>query len=643
MRVAEAAPPAASADPLPPVDAPSPRWRRIGPRQGLLPVIPLAGSVLFNLSVLRAELSGTQNLNDSSVHLAMVRWAMQRIQDGHSPLDGWFPDLALGSPLFHSYQTLPHIVTGLLATVFGADRTFHWVLYLLLSCWPLAIYASVRLLGWDKWTAAAAGVVSPLIVGLPGYGYEHGAYTWRGSGVWSQLFGMWLLPLALALGWRAIHEGRTPVLAGVVLGLTIVCHLLTGYVAIVGLTAWVLAAGWPRLLPRVARAGLVLLGGLVAASYLLVPLMLDSGFAAQSEFLKGTSFNNSYGARKILGWLISGRLFDNGRWPVLTVLVMVGAGVCAARARHDIRARGLLLFEVISLMLFFGRSTWGPALRVLPGSPDLLFHRFVLAVDLGGIWLAGVGGAWLAQTAVAGIRRVRPDVRVGLAGTVAACLGAALLLPAWTERASFDRRGATLISFQETAELTDGAAFDRLLSRMATLPPGRVYAGKLGNWGRQYRIGQVPACTALLNRRIDSVGFVLRILSLTSDIEARFDDTNPFQYQVLGIRYLVLPSDHPPTVPATLIDRQGRHTLWSVNGVGGYLQVADTTGTVTADRVNIAARTAGVMAQRTLGSPYMTVDFPGHPAAPPTSAPGDARPGAAGVVETDVPAPDDGV
>jgi len=57
---------------------------------------------------------------------------------GHLPPDGWDPDLELGSSRFHHYQSLPHILTGYVATVIGSERAVAWSLYLLLSFWPFA-------------------------------------------------------------------------------------------------------------------------------------------------------------------------------------------------------------------------------------------------------------------------------------------------------------------------------------------------------------------------------------------------------------------------------------------------------------------------------------------------------------------------
>ena len=164
----------------------------------------------FGLWILHSETRPAANLNDSAFHLQMVRWASGQIHEGRIPLDGWFPDLTLGSSFFHHYQSLAETLTAYTAVVTGvSDQTAYlWFLYLLLALWPLSIYWSARLLGWARWTAAAAAAVSPLLVSAGGYGYEHGSYTWQGYGVYSQEWAMWLLPLAWGFTWRAVSQGQ---------------------------------------------------------------------------------------------------------------------------------------------------------------------------------------------------------------------------------------------------------------------------------------------------------------------------------------------------------------------------------------------------------------------------------------------------
>ena len=98
----------------------------------------------------------------------MVAWANDRIEDGHLPLDGWYPDLSLGSSRFHHYQSLPHILTGYLAVPLGPERAVSLTLYLLLATWPIAVYAGGRLMTWGRWPCAMAAAMSGLLVSEPG-------------------------------------------------------------------------------------------------------------------------------------------------------------------------------------------------------------------------------------------------------------------------------------------------------------------------------------------------------------------------------------------------------------------------------------------------------------------------------------------
>ena len=196
-----------------PVSQPAASPDRPGPQSSrwlrLLPFAPVVVACVFNLVILRWETTPANNLNDSAFHQEMVRWADHQIGEGKVPLDGWFPSLGLGSSFFHHYQSLPYTLTAYAArlTRLGDQTTYLWTLYLMLALWPISVYLGARLLALERWPAAAAALVSPLIVSFSGYGYEHASYTWQGLGVYTQLFGMWLLPLAWGLTWRAVSKG----------------------------------------------------------------------------------------------------------------------------------------------------------------------------------------------------------------------------------------------------------------------------------------------------------------------------------------------------------------------------------------------------------------------------------------------------
>src|SRR5262249_23195674 len=144
--------------------------------------------------------------------------------------------------------------------------------------------------------------------------------------------------------------------------------------------------------------------------------------------------------------------------PVITLLVVGGFVVCAFRARRDLAARALLGVWTLSLLLFFGRATWGSLVDVLPGNGDLQMHRFIMGVHLAGIFMAGLGLYTLARLAGYWINAfIHADWwKPSFAWAALAIAAVAVLAPAWTERASNETNGARLIAIQQKAETSDG-------------------------------------------------------------------------------------------------------------------------------------------------------------------------------------------
>jgi len=612
-----------------------------------IPVSLVSLSALFGLIVLRGETKYANNLNDSAFHLLMVRWAGGQLHQGRWPFDGWFPYFALGSSFFHHYQSLPHTLTAFLANISGAgDQTLYlWFLFLLLALWPIAVYVGARLLDWSNWTAASAAAISPLLVSTPGYGYEHGSYTWQGYGIYGQLWGMWLLPIAWGLTWRAVSRGKHYAAAAAALALTIACHFITGYLAVLTVGVWVIVLGKAGFGRRVGRAALATVGGLLVASWVLVPLIGDTKWTARTEYYKGTIFNDSFGAQKILGWLFSGQIFDGRRsFPIITLLFFLGIVLCVLSARADVRARALLGAFTLSLFLFFGRRTWHRLIDFLPGMRDVQIHRFIMGVHLAGILIAGVGLGWLLRTAYAETIRRTPSRYASAAGAAALLLCVGVLAPAWIERTHYDNRGTALIRSQQGYDATDGRNIDRLIDIIQKRHDGRAYAGLRANWGAQYRVGSVPVQAWLADRGVDALGLVFRtITSLSTDIEVAFDENNPAQYQMLNIRYVIVPSDRKPTVPAKLIAKAGPHRLYEVR-TSGYFQVVDRTGSISANRTNIELATKDFRnSNLALRAIYPSVAFAGAPALPPTFGGTNPPPGRPGTVVTQSNTLQDGV
>jgi hypothetical protein len=580
----------------------------------------VAAAVVFGLVALWPERTDVWYLNDAAVHRSMVRWAADRLREGHLPFDGWYPYLSLGASRFHHYQSLPHILTGALSLATG-EGTFRWTLYLLLAAWPVAVYAGARLLGLAPWPAAAAAAISPLLSSAAGLGYEWGSYVWRGAGAWAQLWGMWALPFAWGLSWQAIGRGRSSWLAGLAVGITICLHLLTGYLALLSIVVFVFVSR-RGVLERLGRAALVFAASLAVSAWMLVPLLTDAGWTVNDEFSRGTVYYDSFGAGRILSWFVRGDLFDEGRAPVVTALLAVGLVVCALEVRRRRTPRIVLGLGVLSMVLFFGRPTLGPALDLLPGGADLFLRRFISGVHLAGIYVAGVAAVAVAHAVIRGAGRLTTS---RWAARVAVALVAlVVLVPAGLERMSYERQGARWIDEQVRAEATDGVGFEALVDRAQSLGPGRIFSSLRGPRVAPYRIGQVPTYAALLDLQADGVGFTRPTWSLMSPAEYRFLPNDADQRDLFGVRYVIWPEDRP-LPSAERVAQAGRHVLWELPV--RLAEVVDTVAPIAADRTDIGSQMSSVLTSGLFRERYVpTVAFGGRPAAAPVLGAGRLPP-----------------
>ncbi len=553
------------------------------------PWLLVAAAVGWNLASLRALTLPVTYLNDSSLHEQMVRFATAQLRAGHLPLTSWFPFLGEGSPQFLHYQSLPAMLTGLAGLVTGPDVAFRWSLYLLLSLWPISVYLAARRFGAGRPAAGASAAMAPFLVSVTGVGYEQHAYVWSGFGVWTQLWASWTLPLAWGFSWRALRDGCGYLGAVLFTTLTIALHFETGYLALAMLLVWPLVAGRP-LAVRLRRAAVLLGGSLLAAAWVIVPLLAQRQWAAVNEVLQGTPLVNGYGAGRVLDWLVSGQLLDHGRLPVVTVFAGLGFALAWLAWSSDADARALLAALAVCLLLAFGRTTFGSLVELIPGSADLFFRRFTMGVQLVALLLAGRGAAWLA----AGCARRLP-ARPGLAAAAAVAVGVAVLAPAWLQLGAFDRRDNAAIAVQRRADGSQGPQLDRLVAVIEHDGGGRTYAGLPSNWGQGFTVGSAPVFKYLESRDVDEVGYTLRTASLMTDPEYYFNDRDVSDYQLFGIRYLILPTGSEPPVRGRLAMRSGPYALWTLAGAGGVVHAGSIVGSLTANRTDIGTRSIPIL------------------------------------------------
>jgi hypothetical protein len=378
----------------------------------------------------------------------------------------------------------------------------------------------------------------------------------------------------------------------------------------------------------------------------IVPLLDQREWAATNELLQGTGLANGYGAGRVLGWLVSGQLLDHGRLPVVTLFAGLGLALACARCMRDANARALVAVLAVGLLLSFGRTTFGALVDVIPGHSDIFFRRFMMGVQLAALLLAGRGAAWSAGVIWNALTRATlgPGLRwprivaahKPVPPTVAMAAAVLVLAPAWLQLGAYDRHNAAAITAQRRADTRQGAQLGGLIALVKDTGVGRVYAGMPSNWGMSFTVGVVPVFKYLDSRDVNEVGYTLRTASLMTAPEYFFDERNPSDYQLFGIHYLIIPSGYRPPVPAHLVLRAGRYSLWTT-GTAHSVHIGRTVGVFTANRTNLGVRTISLLHSRLAQrSEYLRVAFDradDHPrplhADPREASPGDV------ITETD--------
>ena len=160
---------------------------------------------------------------------------------------------------------------------------------------------------------------------------------------------------------------------------------------------------------------------------------------------------------------------------------------------------------------------------------------------------------------------------------------------------TYDNHNATNIGLQAAADVQEEPQIDELLDYVRAHPRGRVYAGAPTNWGNDFLVGAVPVFKYLESKDVDEVGYTLRTASLMTDPEYFFDETNPGDYPLFGIGYIITPVDMAAPVEADKVGCSGDYCLWTLPQ-SGYIHVYDTTGTLTATRADVGTQSTTLLA-----------------------------------------------
>jgi len=537
--------------------------------------------ILVQAVALAPELvtAGYRN-NDSVSHFALIEGMAKAIDRGESPLDFWSAETSLGLPMARWYQPLSHLLV--IAAYYALGKSvslltlFLWAKYLSMLLLPASFYLCARWLDFAPLEAAAASLLAPLIGG-PGPGQVGMELrSWLGFGAYPQAVGGNLLLLSIGMSYRAIRRGTGIVAAGALVGLTVIAHLIYGWMgALIACLIALLPDEVPRLV-RVRRLVMVGATSFLLAAFLLIGIMQD-GYLINRSRLEPADKYDSFGAEKVLTWLFTGQIMDHERLPILSLLTLAGVVMLVLRWRKQRKLpHGEMLVLCAAgffLLVLFGRPTWGGLLLLIGATRDLHLHRVLGAVQIFGTLLGGLALAALwRQTAR----------RWHFAGSAALTL--LLLFPLVQERWSYiqlhtEQGEATWRAVQNDYDRTLEKAIDAASRR-----GGRVFAGLPDSWGSRLVMGRTPVYAFLMTHLVPTVSVAYNVAALPSDLVPKFDQIHPLAYKIFNVRTVIAPRVVPPDF-LTLVGDFGNYRVLAAPGEG-YFGLVDVVAAATADRDN---------------------------------------------------------
>ena len=333
--------------------------------------------------------------DDSSSHLAEIVRIAELLRAGRS--DFWFDQSNLGYPLFVAYQPAPTLLLGAISALtidFVAPVTLFKASIALL--WSLLPWTSYRGGRWLGFTRLQATIFALLSIGVSDWRHGMSLDSLAHTGLYTQGYGMLLLPLAIGAVYRYLlgAPGGSLRRAALLLSLTLLSHVFFAMCVLLVLVALLC---WRRVgLGKRARAAalLVLLCAAITAFWWIpfaTHLQYQGGFPFAHESRDGMPLS------RIASWLLGGRFLDHGRFPWMTIFAIGGAISCF-RNRRQVLPRFLLLYGSAALVLFMGRENLGWLYGLIPFHGELEVIRYIVAIQFVGLAMATLAIAGAVST-----------------------------------------------------------------------------------------------------------------------------------------------------------------------------------------------------------------------------------------------------
>lgn len=326
---------------------------------------------------------------DFTSYITAVYGMVQMVRTGQADL--FMDQVNLGAPLFFAMPPFPVGFTGALASITSCCTApivwFKWILIVLSALLPWSWYKGGRWMGFPRIASVAMGVLlfaihSRYTVGLDISGILH-------RGDFAQLFAVLLFPLAVGSFHRRIYMHKGSLLEPVFwCTLVLLSHVFIGYFTCLTLLVLLLVGTEDYTYRWVQSVCIFGLTGL-AIAFWYVPTY------HQWSFIQSASWSQeAYNGIALSKWIqsvVQGFHFDQGRsYTWLGAVVVFGFLLQLTRWGKRVQSRWLILLLLISLVLFWGRTTWSEYYRYIPFHSTLNTQHYNFGLHFTGLLLAAL-------------------------------------------------------------------------------------------------------------------------------------------------------------------------------------------------------------------------------------------------------------
>jgi len=537
----------------------------------------LALIIGLNIYLYRGEFKVVSDPNDNIFHYALIDEAKniwKGIFSGKlSPfylLDSWNERWSEGFNLSTFYSHLPQAAISLLSFVLpvSAFKLFVVIRTLMLIFLPLSFFWAIRILDLPVLYGVIVAFFSQGIITHGLYGLDASSYVWRGWGLSAQLTAAFFLPLAFAYTITYIKDKKN-------LFKAIIFNLLVAqsHFGLFFLLLFCYPIFWLFQKNDYFKSGkrliILLFITFVFLAYFILPfftLGLYRNFSYWDQIWKF----NSYGINYILASFTNGDLFDYNRFPLITIFLFVGL-IKGLLDENKIFSFLCTLFGVY-LILFFGRTTLGPIINLIPGFSEYHLHRIIIMVQFIGLFLSGWGLYSVVKYLFGFSKKIGDKVPLLKLIITAVCIILGGLLIYYFEKPviKYADENNQLIELANSSHNQDYPDYKVIINKLSQLPRARIYAGRPGNWGKEFKVGHTQVYMALSKDGFSTSGYSPESWSPNTDQEQFFNENDQTFYNLYNIGYLVQPTGNKAPGFANLIIKKGKYALYRISTTGWF-------------------------------------------------------------------------